>query len=82
MENKSLIEAVKSALVGNWHAAHNIAQELSESNANWLHAVLHKIEGDEWNSRYWYARTAGRNYDDYLNNTEELQAILQECHSK
>lgn len=78
MTNKAdLIVAVKKALSGDWHGAHNIAQDYSDTTANWLHAVLHKIEGDESNSRYWYARTAGRRYEDFSDITEELNAILQ-----
>ena len=78
MTNKAdLIVAVNKALSRDWHGAHNIAQDYSDTTANWLHAVLHKIEGDESNSRYWYARTAGRRYEDFLDVTEELNAILQ-----
>jgi hypothetical protein len=36
--------------------------------------VLHKIEGDEGNSRYWYRRTAHA-YEAYANPRAELQAI-------
>ena len=55
-----LIEAIKLAQTGQWEAAHELAQQ-HEGNAlaDWIHAVLHKIEGDAGNSRYWYAR-AGR----------------------
>lgn len=59
-----------------WDAAHEIAQSHSDATANWLHAILHKIEGDEWNSKYWYARSGGRQYDDYSTVNEELAAIV------
>jgi hypothetical protein len=36
--------------------------------------VLHKIEGDESNSRYWYAR-AQKNYEDFNDPAEELKHI-------
>lgn len=78
MSNKAdLTVAVQAALSGDWHTAHNIAQTYSDSTASWLHAVLHKIEGDEFNSRYWYARTAGQHFEDFSDTTEELKAILQ-----
>jgi hypothetical protein len=67
--------AVQAALDGDWHQSHNIAQDYSDSTANWIHAVLHKIEGDEWNSKYWYARTNGKKYEDFSDATEELIAI-------
>ena len=55
-----LIRAVDLALDDHWDEAHEIAQRHeSDATACWLHAVLHKIEGDPGNSRYWYRR-AGR----------------------
>jgi len=40
--------------------------------------VLHKIEGDVWNSNYWYARTAGKKYEDFADAHDELRAILND----
>lgn len=37
-----------------WQAAHEIAQESKESGAAWAHGIVHLIEGDESNARYWY----------------------------
>jgi len=37
--------------------------------------VLHKIEGAAWNSRYWYARSDGRQYEDFADPQAELRAI-------
>ena len=57
---KKLLEAIDLALAGQWEAAHDLVQQFdSDPAAAWIHAVLHKIEGDESNSRYWYRR-AGR----------------------
>lgn len=42
-----------------WHAAHNIAQDIHTPDGSWIHALLHLIEGDTANAHYWYAR-AGR----------------------
>jgi hypothetical protein len=44
---------------GDWEAAHRIAQEDDSRDAAWVHAYLHRKEGDLSNARYWYAR-AGR----------------------
>lgn len=53
----NLLEAIDLALAGQWEAAHKIVQQYeTDANAAWIHAVLHKIEGDEANSRYWYRR--------------------------
>jgi hypothetical protein len=75
MNKEALIIAVQAALDGDWHNAHNIAQDYSDDTANWLHAVLHKIEGDVWNSNYWYARTHGKKYEDFSDARAELLAI-------
>lgn len=68
--------AVTAAKAGEWHLAHEIAQSHADPIANWLHAILHKIEGDAWNSKYWYARTHGIGYHDYAELTQEFAAIL------
>jgi len=75
MNKAELMAAVTAALDGDWDASHKIAQNYSNNTANWLHAVLHKIEGDEWNSKYWYARTIGRTYEDFTDAMQELLAI-------
>ena len=55
--NKEFRKAIELALVGQWDAAHGIVQRYENDNtAAWIHAVLHKIEGDADNSRYWYRR--------------------------
>jgi hypothetical protein len=51
------LKAIDLALAGQWDAAHNIVQQYeADPTAAWIHAVLHKIEGDLDNSRYWYRR--------------------------
>lgn len=70
-----LIEAVEHALAGDWGAAHAIVQTYEQDpTACWIHAVLHKIEPDEPNSRYWYRRS-GHAYEEYSDARQELQAI-------
>jgi len=54
---KNLLQAIDIALAGQWDAAHGIVQHYeTDTTAAWIHAVLHKIEGDLDNSRYWYRR--------------------------
>lgn len=71
--------AAAFALSGEWDKAHEIAQQdESDPLSCWLHACLHKIEGDAGNSRYWYRR-AGRAYEDFADSTDELRAIRTAC---
>jgi len=77
MDNRALLkQSVELALAGDWDGSHHIAQDYSDTTANWIHAVLHKIEGDVWNSKYWYARTSGKQYEDYADAYDELRVIL------
>jgi hypothetical protein len=57
--NQDLLRAVELALAGEWNAAHNLVQQYeSDATAAWIHAVLHKLEGDLGNARYWYQHAA------------------------
>ncbi|NBQ85047.1 MAG: hypothetical protein EBU03_02840 [Methylophilaceae bacterium] len=69
-----LIKAVQLIASDDWNGAHQIVQMYSDSTSRWIHAVLHKIEGDESNSRYWYARCNAR-FEDYADIKQELEAI-------
>ena len=48
---------------GDWNAAHEAVQDEESTDAAWVHAYLHRKEGDAGNARYWYAR-AGRDFAD------------------
>ena len=41
---------------GDWPAAHNLVDHLSDKNACRVHAYLHRVEGDKWNANYWYTK--------------------------
>ncbi|MGB5555323.1 MAG: hypothetical protein WBM83_11740 [Flavobacteriaceae bacterium] len=41
---------------GDWESSHNIAQEMHNEMGSWIHAYLHRKEGDEFNAGYWYRR--------------------------
>ena len=51
-----LLRAVWHGLHGEWEAAHQIAQGDMSAEAAWVHAWLHRIEGDVGNAGYWYRR--------------------------
>ena len=70
-----LTRAVDLALAGEWAGAHAVAQQdEADPFACWLHAILHKIEGDGDNARYWYAR-AGQAFEAYADPKSELAAL-------
>jgi hypothetical protein len=49
---------------GDWGKAHNVISEIEDENAAWIHAYLHRKEGDIGNSDYWY-RLAGKKRPEY-----------------
>ena len=58
-----LLRAIELALAGEWDAAHQIVQHHeADATAGWIHGVLHKIEGDLGNARYWYHRADRMNH--------------------
>lgn len=44
---------------GEWEKAHKLAQQQHDKTGYWIHAYLHRVEGDNANAAYWY-RKAGR----------------------
>ncbi|MGC8548399.1 MAG: hypothetical protein ACP5M4_01755 [Acidobacteriaceae bacterium] len=54
-----LVEALWWEAKGDWNRAHEIAQEIHTPNGAWVHAYLHRREGDQGNAGYWY-RNVGR----------------------
>ena len=47
---------------GEWDKAHNLVQDDDSAEAAWVHAYLHRVEGDVGNALYWYRR-AGKPSD-------------------
>ena len=67
--------AVDQALSGDWQAAHEVAQRYEEdATACWLHAVCHRMEGDQDNARYWYRR-CDRELREDVATADELREI-------
>ena len=51
-----LLQALWHDGKGDWETAHNIAQDIHTSEGSWIHAYLHRKEGDNGNAAYWYQR--------------------------
>ena len=47
----------------NWSKAHSLVDSMEDATASWVHAYLHRKEGDIWNADYWYKR-AGQSRKD------------------
>ncbi len=62
---------------GDWDKAHVLIQDVEDKNASWIHAYLHRKEGDTGNAAYWYRR-AGQNISNISleKEWEEIVAAL------
>ncbi len=75
MAEKDLRRALALLQEGDWQAAHLIVQEDEESRlACWAHGIVHLMEGDVPNARYWYRR-AGRPLRDGVVVQDEVAAL-------
>ena len=54
-----LLQALLLESAGDWPSAHRIAQSDPSTDGSWVHAYLHRVEGDLGNASYWY-RNAGK----------------------
>ena len=50
------LHALQLAAQGDWNGAHEVAQAGEDRDSAWVHAYLHRREGDRWNAEYWYRR--------------------------
>jgi hypothetical protein len=57
-----------------WERSHKIAQDIIDKNGSWLHAYLHRKEGDIGNAGYWY-RKAGKPVPAYSLNQEWIELV-------
>src|SRR5262249_7690735 len=67
---------------GDWDKAHKIVMDESDKDCAWVHAYLHRVEGDADNARYWY-RQAGKSAASGALETEYesiVQALLSAGH--
>lgn len=71
-----LARAVELLEAGAWQQAHEIVQEDTSGLAAWLHGIVHTLEGDLDNARYWY-RKADRVFRGVEAVQEELAAARQ-----
>ena len=72
-----LLQALWHDAHGDWERAHQLAQDVDTKDGAWVHAYLHRKEGDTSNAGYWYRRAsrdmfAGSLDDEWTHITEAL----------
>lgn len=60
---------------GKWIEAHHLAQEVDTADGAWVHAYLHRKEGDAPNAQYWYNRAGKKSPNNSLE--EEWEEIVK-----
>lgn len=77
MDHSVYIKALDLDREGDWDGAHALIQDLDTPEAAWIHAYLHRKEGDDWNARYWYNRADKPFFDGSLEREwEELYKMM------
>lgn len=75
MKKKELTQALTLLRQGNWEAAHKIVQQDEDSPLScWAHGIVHLMEGDVANARYWY-REAKRDFPREPSIPDEIAAL-------
>jgi hypothetical protein len=74
-----LLTALWHDAKGDWNEAHRIAQDAGGADGAWVHAYLHRREGDAANAGYWYRRAGKPHATDTLDQEWEriVTALLQ-----
>ena len=72
--------AMWHTLKNNWNDAHKIIQEIDNEIAAWIHAYLHRLEGDVNNANYWYKRANKTPTNESFK--DEAKNIISFLHNK
>lgn len=68
--------AIRYLKHGDWQRAHEIVRSDESLFGCWAHGIVHMMEGDEGNARYWYRR-AHRPFPAGVDAASELAALAQ-----
>jgi len=80
MDNSSkYLKALRLIQEDQWHKSHDIIEQIQTRTAARIHALLHRIEGDQWNADYWYSRAGLKRPD--LTTDQECAVIIEELTS-
>jgi hypothetical protein len=60
---------------GDWEKSHTTIQDIEDKNAAWIHAYLHRKEGDIWNADYWYNKAGKKR--PAISLQEEWEALVK-----
>ena len=64
--------------IGKWDEAHDFVEKLPEPGASWIHALLHREEGDLSNAKYWYLKADKRVPKETVSFIDEWKEIVKD----
>jgi hypothetical protein len=70
------LRALWHAAQGHWDTAHKLVQDDPSSDSAWVHAYLHRVEGDIGNAHYWYHQ-AGKKPATGVSLEQELESLIE-----
>jgi hypothetical protein len=73
---KPTLKALALVAAGDWDGAHMLVQDDPSPEAAWVHAHLHRVEGDLSNDGYWYRR-AGK--PQASNSLEDERQVIEKA---
>lgn len=76
-----LATALRHLADGDWQRAHALVQQDESALGCWAHGIVHAMEGDVDNARYWYRR-ARRDWPERYDAPAELVALTAACKEK
>jgi len=75
-KRKALLHVLNHLDAGRWQDAHTIVQSDDSPAGCWAHAIVHVMEGDLDNARYWYGRAERPFSEDTTGEIAALRATL------
>ncbi|QXD33222.1 hypothetical protein [Candidatus Pelagisphaera phototrophica] len=73
-ELNDVLKALWYDAKGDWEKAHVLCQSAGNGDGDWVHAYLHRVEGDLPNASYWYSRASQSRFEGSL--SEEWESIV------
>lgn len=73
-----VVQALWHDARGDWEKAHQCAQDDHGRDGSWVHAYLHRKEGDPGNAGYWYSRAGRKMPAQTVTLEAEWEAIARE----
>jgi hypothetical protein len=77
----ALNTAIRHLKKGEWEKAHAVVQNDPSTMGCWAHGIVHMLEGDIGNARYWYRR-AGRPFPRERDASAEIDALVAQMKSQ